>query len=190
MPLEAHSKKQLLQIARKTIESYVCSGEIPKFDVTDPALHDKRGVFVTLTKKGQLRGCIGQFEAELPLYQMVINMAIASATQDPRFRSVSPEELKDIKIEISVLSPLERINKIDDIQVGVHGIYIKKGWHSGTLLPQVATEYGWDRITFLEETCYKAGLPADAWKDKDTEIYVYTAEVFHENEDSTNELPK
>jgi len=105
-------------------------------------------------------------------------MAIQAAFHDPRFNALTKEEYDDIEIEISVLSPLKKIDSIDEIQVGTHGIYIEKGFYSGLLLPQVATEYGWDRKTFLEHTCYKAGLPKDAYKEKDTNIYIFSADIF------------
>ncbi len=105
-------------------------------------------------------------------------MAEAAALSDPRFAPLSVEELKDIDIEISALTPLRKIEDVQEIEVGVHGIYIEKGFFSGLLLPQVATEYGWDRTTFLEHTCYKAGLPRNAWKEKDTNIYIFSADIF------------
>ena len=107
-------------------------------------------------------------------------MAIAAAFNDPRFPPLNPDELRDVTLEISVLSPLKIINDIREIEVGIHGLYITKGFHSGLLLPQVATEYKWDRLTFLEETCHKAGLHPNAWKDKDTKIYIFSADVFKE----------
>jgi len=105
-------------------------------------------------------------------------MAEAAAFRDPRFSPVKEKELPELDIEISVLTPLKRIKDVNEIQVGTHGIYIKKGWSSGLLLPQVATEYGWDRQTFLDHTCQKAGLPSTAWKEKDTEIYIFSADIF------------
>jgi len=107
-------------------------------------------------------------------------MAVAAAFDDPRFPPLKAEELKDLELEISVLSPLKKIRDIHEIEVGKHGLYIVRGYHSGLLLPQVAIEYGWDRETFLEETCYKAGLPPDAWRDAQTEIYVFSADYFGE----------
>ncbi len=105
-------------------------------------------------------------------------MAVAAAFDDPRFDPLTAKELKDLALEISVLTPMERLKIVDEIEVGKHGLYIKKGFYSGLLLPQVATEYGWDRITFLEETCRKAGLPRNAWKEKGTEIYLFSADIF------------
>jgi AmmeMemoRadiSam system protein A len=125
-----------------------------------------------------LRGCIGSLDASDPLYLTVEEMAQAAAFRDPRFRPVSEDELPYLDLEISVLTPMREIDDQDEIEVGKHGIMIKKGRLSGLLLPQVASERNWDRITFLEETCRKAGLPRDAWKDKETKIYVFSADVF------------
>ena len=108
-------------------------------------------------------------------------MALAAAFDDPRFPPLKPDELKNITVEISVLSPLKEVKNIDEIEVGIHGLYITKGFHSGLLLPQVATEYDWDSLTFIQETCYKAGLQRDAWKDKDAKIYKFSAEIFGEH---------
>jgi AmmeMemoRadiSam system protein A len=141
-------------------------------------LKENRGAFVTLQKRGQLRGCIGYIEGHGPLHNTIKEMAEAAAFRDPRFSPVKEKELPELDIEISVLTPLKRIKDVNEIQVGTHGIYIKKGWSSGLLLPQVATEYGWDRQTFLEHTCQKAGLPPAGWKEKDAEIYIFSADIF------------
>jgi AmmeMemoRadiSam system protein B/AmmeMemoRadiSam system protein A len=178
--LSGEAKKKLLEIARSSIQAYLKSKKAPEISVEEPLLQEKRGAFVTLTKGGQLRGCIGRFEPEIPLYEIVSRMAIAAATADPRFPPLREEELKNIRIEISALTPLKRIKDVEEIKVGTHGIYIVKGFDRGVLLPQVATEHKWDRTTFLEQTCRKAGLPQDAWKDKDAEIYIFSAEIFHE----------
>lgn len=176
--LTSEEKALLHKIARETIEAR-CRGEKPpKVEVTTAALKEPRGAFVTLTEKGELRGCIGYIVATRPLFEAIAEMAEAAAFHDPRFMPVRTEALKDIKIEISVLTPLKRIDNVEEIQVGVHGVYIKQGFSSGLLLPQVATEYGWDRPTFLKHTCQKAGLREDAWKDKSTEIYIFSADIF------------
>ena len=180
--LNGIQKKRLLEIARRSLEGYVVSGKREKFSEIDPVLIREHGAFVTLNKHGQLRGCIGHVIGDSPLYKTVADMAIEAGTGDPRFPKVDVSELKNIEIEISVLSSLERINDVERIQVGKHGILIRKGFYSGLLLPQVATEYGWDRNTFLEHTCNKAGLPADAWKDKSTQIQIFSAVVFSEKE--------
>lgn len=180
--LSNEEKQQLLAIARKSLEEYLSKGRIPSFEVTSPNLKEKRGAFVTLKKAGMLRGCIGLIYPIKPLYQTVAEMAVASAVDDPRFPPLSLDELPLVEIEISVLSPLERVKNIEEIEVGKHGLYIRSGPFSGLLLPQVATEYNWDRETFLQHTCLKAGLPSDAWKSKDVELYKFTAEVFSEKE--------
>jgi AmmeMemoRadiSam system protein A len=141
------------------------------------------GAFVTLNKQGDLRGCIGNLVGDKPLYLTIRDMAVEAAVGDPRFPAVELAELKDIKIEISVLSPLKRINSIDEIQLGTHGVLVRQGFHSGVFLPQVATETGWSKEEFLSNLCaHKAGLSPDAWKDKSLEIYIFTAEVFSEKE--------
>ena len=178
--LSSDDKKLLLKIARTTIEKRVKGEDIPEFRVASEILNENRGAFVTINKQGQLRGCIGYIEAIKPLYMTVREMAESAALNDPRFSPVTKNELKDIEIEISALTPLKKIDKFDEIEVGLHGLYIKKGYYSGLLLPQVATEYGWDRTTFLEHTCMKAGLPTDTWQEKDTEIYIFSAEIFAE----------
>ncbi len=135
---------------------------------------------MTLHRHGSLRGCIGLVQAIKPLYRTVQEMAVSAAFEDPRFPPLHREELGDIEVEISVMSPLERVSTIEEIQVGVHGLIMKRGYHQGLLLPQVATEQGWERDTFLQHTCFKAGMSGDCWKDPATEIYVFSAEVFSE----------
>lgn len=174
-------KKRLLQIARESIENYVKNNKRQSLDEKDPALLRRQGAFVTIKKGDQLRGCIGHIQPTWPLYQTVADMAIEAACGDPRFVHVIPSELKEITLEISVLSPIEEINDVNKIKVGLHGIIIRKGPYSGLLLPQVATEYGWDRDEFLKHSCLKAGLPADAWK-KGAEIYIFSADVFGEED--------
>ena len=179
--LNEQEKKTLHDIAKAVVESKTRGKSIPEFKLDSPALKENRGAFVTIKSKGQLRGCIGYIEAFKPLYETITEMAIAAATQDPRFPPLSQEEIKDIDIEISVLTPLAKINNPEEIEVGKHGIVVSKGFYSGLLLPQVATEYGWDRVTFLEHTCQKAGLSQNAWKG-DVEIYIFSADVFGEKE--------
>lgn len=181
--LTEKDKKDLLTLARKTIESYVTKQIIPVPDISDYSeqLKTPCGAFVTLHKKKQLRGCIGRFGESEPLYQVVQQMAISAATQDYRFEPVSPDELKQIEIEISVLSPLKKIESIDEIELGRHGIWIKKGYRSGTFLPQVATETGWSKEEFLGYCSRdKAGIGWDGWKSAD--LYTYEANVFSESE--------
>jgi AmmeMemoRadiSam system protein B/AmmeMemoRadiSam system protein A len=176
--LNEQEKRTLHQIARAVIENKVKGKPVPEFKVDSPILNENRGAFVTIEKKGQLRGCIGYIEGRGPLHRTIEEMAEAAAFRDPRFTPVTERELPDLDIEISVLTPLKKITDVNEIEVGKHGIYMKKGWNSGLLLPQVATEYGWDRQTFLEHTCQKAGLPSNAWKDKNTEIYIFSADIF------------
>jgi AmmeMemoRadiSam system protein B/AmmeMemoRadiSam system protein A len=176
--LTPEEKKALLDLARKIIETKCRRERAPEPEAQSPTFNEPRGAFVTIRKQGRLRGCIGQIHARQPLVKTVAEMAVAAAFDDPRFPPLRREELKDIDIEISVLTPLRRITDVGEIQVGTHGIYLRRGGYSGLLLPQVATEWGWDRNTFLEHTCEKAHLPKDAWKDKDTEIYIFSADVF------------
>jgi AmmeMemoRadiSam system protein A len=178
MELTAKDKAALLDIVKKTIASKVNNKVLPLAEADSDILKEKRGAFVTLKKRGHLRGCIGYIKAVKPLWDTVQEMAVAAAFHDPRFPSLKPDELKDLSFEISVLSPLRRINNINEIEVGKHGLYIVRGYNSGLLLPQVAVEYGWGRESFLAETCYKAGLPPQAWMDNETEIYIFSADYF------------
>jgi hypothetical protein len=175
-------QKKLLEIARKTLEAVLSGKSTPDWKVDAQELQGHQGAFVTLTKGGNLRGCIGCFTADKPVYRVVSEYAVISATQDHRFTPVKASELKGIKIEISVLSPMRRVkDPLKEVELGKHGIYIKRGMRSGTYLPQVATEHKMSLEEFLSSCCSsKAGLPADAWKDPGTEVYVYTAQVFHE----------
>lgn len=178
--LDEGSQKELLQLARRVLEDHLQGKEIKTIQSTSSALQEPVGAFVTLHKKGELRGCIGHLVAEGPLYETVKEMAVAAATQDYRFPPVSFEELQEIDIEISVLSPFREVKDVHEIEVGRHGLMMTRGGHRGLLLPQVATEYGWDRETFLAHTCFKAGLPPDAWKDPQTKIEIFSAQVFGE----------
>jgi len=178
--LNEKEKKTLLKIARETIENYIKGEPVPEFSVKSEKLKAKWGVFVTLTEKGNLRGCIGLIRGIEPLYSGVKEMAISAAAKDPRFRPVQPEELKDIKIEISVLTPMVKVKDPSEIVVGRDGLYIQMGFYSGLLLPQVATEYGWDRFQFLEEVCHKAGLQGNCWKEEGTQLYRFSALIFSE----------
>ena len=137
---------------------------------------------MTLTSRGRLRGCIGYIEALKPLRETISEMAASAAFEDWRFPPVTESELEDIEIEISVLSPLRRIDDPSLIEVGTHGIIVTKGGKRGLLLPQVALEWKWDRETFLRQTCIKAGLPEDAWKEDGTAIEIFSADIFNERE--------
>ncbi len=177
MNLSEEEKEKLKKLARETIEA-VFAGKEPKMPEDSDKLLSKRGAFVTIKNGGQLRGCIGHIRGVAPLVNTVKEMALQAAFHDPRFRPLDKKELKEIEIEISVLTPMKKITDVAEIEVGVHGIYLEKGVHAGLLLPQVATEYGWNRTTFLEYTCLKAGLPKDAYKAKDVNIYIFSADVF------------
>lgn len=179
--MDAAQKHTLLRIARDTVRAAVTGAPPPRPQSDDPALTAPCGCFVTLKNRDRLRGCIGQFVSERPLIEMVVEMAQASATSDPRFLGspITARELDDLAVEISVLSALERTNEPLRLRLGVDGIYIKKGYASGCFLPQVATETGWSAEEFLSFCCsHKAGLPPEAWKDPKTEVYLFTAEVF------------
>jgi len=179
--LSVADKKFLLKLARETITDYIRKGTVPEVDPAklSTALRTHCGAFVTLNKNHSLRGCIGHFEANLPLWQVVQQMAVASATQDHRFSEVNSNEIGELEIEISVLTPLKRIKSADEFTLGKQGIYIKKGYSSGTFLPQVATQTGWSKDEFLGHCARdKAGLGWDEWKT--AELYTYEALVFGE----------
>jgi len=176
-------KQELLNIARSTISHYLETGKRLEVKVDDPLLEKDMGAFVTLHRDGQLRGCIGHMVAAEPLYLTVRDMAIASATNDWRFTPVKREELDEIDIEISVLTPMEKIDDYNRIEMGKHGVMVKMGPRSGVYLPQVADETGWDRDRFMNSLCTsKAGIPEDSWKTGKADIYVFTAEVFGEKD--------
>ena len=179
MQLPDSDKRMLLNIARKTIEEYLSTGSTPTFAISDN-LKQPGAAFVTLTKQGELRGCIGQTVAVQPLYETVAYCAIQAAVADPRFRPVTRSELDSLHIEISVLTPLQKVTSPDEIKVGRDGLMITLGNNRGLLLPQVATEYQWNRTQFLEQTCRKAGLPTDAYKSDRAEIYKFQAIIFDE----------
>jgi len=178
--LNEEDKKVLLKTARQSIKNALAKKSNPTVESDSPILKEKRGAFVTLRKNGMLRGCIGYIHALKPIDETIIEMAQAAAFRDPRFPPVTQEEFDDLEIEISVLTPIKEITDINEIEVGKHGIIIERGGYSGLLLPQVATDYGWDRETFLEHTCNKAGLPSDAWQKEGTKIKIFSADIFHE----------
>jgi AmmeMemoRadiSam system protein A len=178
MELTDKEKTTLLDIAKNAIEARINNQAMPEIKIDSENLKLKRGAFVTLKKQGHLRGCIGYIKAYKPLWETVQEMAIAAAFNDPRFQALKKDEVRHLTFEISVLSPFKRIKDINEIEVGKHGLYLVNGYESGLLLPQVAIEYGWNRETFLKETCYKAGLPLDAWMDESTEIYIFSADYF------------
>jgi len=180
--LTKEDKKLLLKIARESIEAAVKGQPEPEYNIQSQTLNEKAGVFVTLKKHGQLRGCIGYVYGVKPLWEATKDVAVEAALHDPRFYPVQPAELDEIELEISVLTPLRRIKSPEEVVVGRHGVLIKRGFNQGLLLPQVATEEGWDRETFLDHTCLKAGLYPGCWRDKDVEIYVFEAIIFSERD--------
>jgi AmmeMemoRadiSam system protein A len=190
MNLSSAEKTRLFQVARESIQAHL-RGERPPVLKDIPAkLKEPRGVFVTLHRRGSLRGCIGCLEPVKPLIDAVQEMAVAAAFSDPRFGPLRPEELADLDIEISVLTPFKRVEKIEEIEVGRHGLYLEQGYCRGLLLPQVATEWKWDRLTFLAQTSSKAGLPPDAWRDPATRIYIFSAEILSEPPPQTGGVAK
>lgn len=179
--LNAEQKKKLLKIARDTIVEYIKNKKIIGIKETDPILNQTMGAFVTLHENNQLRGCIGNIIGEKALYLTVQDMSIASSTEDPRFSPLTKEEIPLIHIEISVLSPLKKIKNSDEIILGKHGVLVKNNTQGGVFLPQVANETGWTKEEFMNNLCaHKAGLPKDAWKKNQCEIYIFNAEVFGE----------
>ncbi|MBM4320664.1 MAG: AmmeMemoRadiSam system protein A, partial [Deltaproteobacteria bacterium] len=173
MDLTEPQQAALLAWARRTLTGYLGQGKIPEIlpGEFEPALLQPAGAFVSLHLGGELKGCIGTFLAEAPLVETVRDMAIAAATRDPRFRPVAKGELEYVDIEISVLSPRwPCTDPLAEVELGLHGLSIARGWARGVLLPQVATEYGWDVPTFLEHVCRKAGLPKDAWRSSDARL--------------------
>ncbi len=183
LPPKSHlsdaEKSQLLAIARQSIRHYLATGDLSEFEVPDH-LQQPGAAFVTLEKKGMLRGCIGHTIAQEPLYKTVSICAVQAAVADPRFSPVQPDELPELHIEISVLTPLQEVKSLDEIEVGRDGLMISMGSKRGLLLPQVATEYAWDRTQFLQQTCRKAGLPTDAYKSPKARIQKFQAVIFGE----------
>ncbi len=171
-------RRQLLDIARHSVEAAVNHRSYTPPVPSSPALLRERGLFVTLTKKGELRGCIGHVMPLKPLYQAAAEVAPLAALEDPRFPPVATRELDQLEYEISVLSPFRRVPDVRQIEVGRHGLLIRRGTSEGILLPQVPVEQHWDRNTFLEQASLKAGLPPLAWRDDETDIFEFTAVVF------------
>lgn len=171
-------RRLLLEIAREAIAAHVHRRPMP--DVAPAALHERcAGVFVTLHRAGELRGCIGHLETDAALPRVVVQCAIGACSADTRFPPVSLVEVEQLHIEISLLGPLETITASQEIEVGRHGLVVEQGRRRGLLLPQVAAERRWDPDTFLSQTCRKAGLPPDAWK-RGASIWRFGAEVFGE----------
>jgi AmmeMemoRadiSam system protein A len=176
--LSAEDQRRVLREARRAVAEAL-AGRPPSPPPVDGVFARRAGVFVSWHLHGALRGCIGYTEADRPLADLVGRFAIAAATQDPRFPAVTAAELGECDIEVSVLGPMEPVADPSEIVVGRHGLVVEQSWHRGLLLPQVATEYGWDRETFLAHTCMKAGLPRDAWKTG-ARLFQFEADVFGE----------
>lgn len=176
--LDESAQKELLALARDTLLAYFTAGRVPECDIVHPALKQRSGAFVSLHRGDELRGCIGMLSNDQELYRTVQRCAISAAFEDSRFISVTSQEVADLTIEVSVLTPLRRIADIGDIEVGRHGIVVSLGNLRGLLLPQVATKYNWDRETFLKQTCRKAGLSSNAWRQPNVEIHIFEAQVF------------
>jgi len=180
--LTKEKQKQLLQIARESVEAFVKTKEVLDFEIQEDDLNKSQGAFVTLHIGKDLRGCIGQIEPSgKPLWQVIRDMAIEAATGDPRFNEVSEDELEKLNYEISVLSVPEKIDDYKKIELGKHGVIVRQGMQGGVFLPQVAVETGWGLEKFLENLCgSKAGLDKDCYKTREADLYVFTAQVFHE----------
>lgn len=182
--LNRDQRRTLLELARKSINE-VLDGHRPAINESalDDELKRPSGAFVTLrTRAGELRGCIGSIHPVAPLHQSVQSSAINAAFRDPRFDAVRADEMGDLVVEISVMGPIEPVKDIEEIVVGRDGLIVSNARGAGLLLPQVATEYGWGRETFLRQTCVKAGLQPDTWRSKDCRIEKFSAEVFGEDE--------
>jgi AmmeMemoRadiSam system protein A len=179
-PLADREKQLLLELARRALTAGVEKRESIPDVPADEVLRQPGGAFVTLHRRGRLRGCVGQLPSKQPLVEVVAHCAKAAALEDPRFKPVRADEVAEIEIELSILSGLEDVT-LGRIEAGKHGLVVSRGRQRGVLLPQVATEFRWQAARFLEETCVKAGLEREAWKDPQTRIQAFTAEVFSES---------
>ncbi|MFB3818024.1 MAG: AmmeMemoRadiSam system protein A [Candidatus Methylomirabilales bacterium] len=175
--LSPEQRALLLGVAREAILAHLGAGRVEALPTADSALNAPGAAFVTLRKRRSLRGCIGFLHAVKPLVEAVAHCAVSAATADPRFPPVRVEELPHLSLEISVLSPLTALPDPSALEVGRHGLFVSKDGRHGLLLPQVAVEYGWDRVTFLRQTCLKAGLPPEAW-EQGADLQVFTVECF------------
>jgi len=169
-------RKTLLDLARQAIVEAVCHGSLLQSIPQCAVLERQCGVFVSLHVKGKLRGCIGVIDGRERLGEGIVRCAAGAALDDPRFAHMKPEEIEDVEIEISLLTPLEPI-RAEEVEIGTHGLLVEQGGRRGLLLPQVALEHHLDHERFLEETCWKAGLPRDAWKNPETRIYGFRCEI-------------
>lgn len=184
--IPAHERQRLLALARASIQSFLCESRLPPSD--SPAFRPsspRLGAFVTLHLAGRLRGCIGRVDSPEPLDSLVAACAILAASRDPRFPPIVLRELDLLEIELSILTPpviTHPADVLDRLQPGVHGAAVTLGAARGLLLPQVAIQFRWNALRFLEETCRKAGLPPGAWRDSEVRIELFTAEVFSESQ--------
>ncbi|HPB30113.1 MAG TPA: AmmeMemoRadiSam system protein B [Candidatus Sumerlaeota bacterium] len=183
--LNEAEQKTLLSLARDMLTGATKDRnylpDISKYEIT-PSLKQKSRLFVTLTKGGDLRGCIGSVEAHMPIYEGILEHTVNAAFHDPRFPAVKASEVKDIRIEISINSPQRLVKDVGEIEIGKHGLVLEKGWNRGLLLPQVPVEWGWNREEFLSAICRKSGLPDGAWKDPEARLFLFSSQVFHERE--------
>jgi len=177
-PLNDDEKQFLLELARATLEAQLAGRPLPSPTPPEGPVTAPRGAFVTLIADGELRGCIGHVTAVEPLWRSVQDNAVSAALHDPRFPPVEASELQSITIDISALTPMREVASPDEIVVGRDGIMLERGSARGLLLPQVATEQGWDLETFLDRTCHKAGLRPGCWRDPETRLLAFSAEVF------------
>jgi len=180
MSIEPEQRAALVKLARSAAAAQVTGGPMPKVENPTGVLAEKRGCFVTLTNRGRLRGCIGTFVPREPLGETVVQMG-AAAARDPRFvhDPITPDELDDLTVEVSVLSALQQTDDPEKLELGKHGIYIVRGAAAGCFLPEVATEMNWSVEQFLDNCCtHKAGLPPGAWRDPETKVYLFTSEKF------------
>jgi MEMO1 family protein len=177
-PLSEQQKQELLALARKTVRDYVKHKKNnPEPEMKDTRLLANGATFVTINRQHRLRGCIGNIQPVMPIYRSVIRNAVAASSQDPRFPPMAPEELADMDVEVTVLSPMEQLDDVKNILIGTHGLYLIKGQQSSVFLPQVPVEQGWDLSTYLEQLCFKAGLPKDAWKDTSARLFIFSADI-------------
>lgn len=183
MTISAEDRAKLVELARWAVKAAVTGDAPPQPGETAGIFGERRGCFVTLKNSGRLRGCIGTFTPQKPLGQMIVEMGVAASTQDPRFFAdpITPAELAELAVEVSVLSPLAETDDPAALEIGNHGIYVVSGGRSGCFLPEVATDQGWNAEQFLDHCCAgKAHLPAGAWRESDTKVYLFTSEKFEQ----------
>lgn len=177
--LSENDAKAILDLARQAVVEAVCRDRLPGAIPKTGIFEHQCGVFVTLHVAKRLRGCIGVIETKDPLGESIVRCAGSAALMDPRFGALQPDEIDNLEIEVSLLSPVQPI-KPEEVEIGKHGLVVEQGFHRGLLLPQVAVEHHLDREQFLRETCHKAGLPAEAWKSPETRIYGFTCDIVGE----------